>query len=56
MVHESWRVAQRATETRKVSYAVSAHRSGGRGQEGDRFVGSVDRGAREVKSARYMCV
>ena len=34
-VHESWKVAQPATETRKGLYIVMAQKSPGRGQEGE---------------------
>lgn len=43
-VHVSWRVAQEATETRKLSCAVMAQRSPGRGQDGEISAGSVGRG------------
>jgi len=49
MVHESWRVAQQATATRKESYAVMAQSSPGRGQEGEISPGGVE-GTFDAKS------
>ena len=41
-VHNSWRVDQLATETRKESYVVMAQRLSGRGQEGEISLGGND--------------
>ena len=51
-VHNSWRVAQQATETRKESYVVMAQRSPGRGQEGEISPGGID-GIFERSNWRY---
>ena len=41
-VHDSCKVDHAATEKRKVSYAVIAHRYEGRTHDGEMFAGSVD--------------
>jgi hypothetical protein len=50
-VHVSWRVAQTATETRKVSAPVIAQRLAGSGHDGEMASGVVGRGIVEKSGA-----